>query len=192
MKKINTILSASLFLLAAGPVLADSRTDTTISNHDNGGYDSSLHKDSVDDLGTRTVIDKERNVSVDKNGKVTTTVDSSTVKDPKGLANKETARSSVTTESDPRGNFSRSASSNKVDAEGTRVKTTSELDTRVHPDGRKTTESATRTIEDPRGMLNKRTIDTRTTEVEELDGSTRINKEERIDGVVVKQESAVK
>ena len=90
-KTMTVLLATTAMALSTGAMAADAsyKAETTINKGDNGSFDKTTKVESKDGSArVATEVNVDKNVDDDGDVKQTTTVE--TVKDPKGLWNKQT------------------------------------------------------------------------------------------------------
>jgi len=90
-KKLPTIMTISVLALMLGACTPEQR----VYHKSPGSYETT--ETSTDDKGTTTVKTSTTKVTVDEDGNRKETITSKTTRDPEGLGNKTTRRTSKTT-----------------------------------------------------------------------------------------------
>ena len=90
-KKLPTIMTVSVLALMLGACTPEQR----VYHKSPGSYETT--ETSTDDKGTTTVKTSTTKVTIDEDGRRKETITSKTTRDPEGLGNKTTRRTSKTT-----------------------------------------------------------------------------------------------
>ena len=159
-RAIPVIVSMSLFCL--NTALAENKkeavhTETSVKTSDNG-YKANVNSESVDANGTKTEYERTQKAKTKLLGGTEVSTKEEIKTDPKGMLNSTTDTKEVTTSTDRKGNYEHNTTSNSVDAEGTAH--SRETNQKISADGKKITTTETR-VEDPKGLLNKKTVETK-------------------------------
>lgn len=91
-KKLPTIITVSAFALALGACTPEQR----MSHKSPGSYETT--ETAIDAKGTKTVKTSTTEVTIDEDGHRKETITSKTTRDPEGLGNKTTKKTSKTVE----------------------------------------------------------------------------------------------
>lgn len=106
------------------------------------------------------------------------------------FAEKETYKSETKVEKDEKGNYEAKSTATSTDAAGTTEKREVKTDVDVDRDGSKETTIKTKTIHDPKGLMNKNTVATEQ-KIKEKDGVVEKTYEKKVDGKKVEEEKTV-
>lgn len=93
-------------------------------------------------------------------------------------------KSEATVERDDNGGYTKNTSAEKVDATGTKATAETEVDLDVDGDGDATKTTTTKETHDPKGLWNKDTVKTKTTE-KLRDGKLTVEHEKTVNGDTV-------
>lgn len=98
MNTFTKLLASAAMMGLVTPAFANdssAKTETSIERKDNGGYEKSATTESTTPAG-KTSTEKNVDVSVDDDGSSEKTTTTKRVNDPKGMFNKDTAKTKTT------------------------------------------------------------------------------------------------
>lgn len=101
------------------------------------------------------------------------------------LANDPSAKSEASMEAKDNGGYDQKASAEKIDAAGTKSTSQTEVDLSVDKDGDKEKTTTTKETTDPKGLFNKETVKTKTTESLK-DGKLTVEQQKSVNGDTVR------
>lgn len=148
--------------------IAEEHAESSISVGTAGNY--SAHAENTDPTGTTIRRDSSREVESTWTGGTEIKSDASETRDPPGLLNKSTS-SSRTVVSVNRAGDKKKIASKSIDSSGTLHKRSSTVSVRTLPDGSREVTETTKTVKDPKGLLNRTARATKTTVIRHPDGS---------------------
>ncbi|HEY1096353.1 MAG TPA: hypothetical protein VGF14_03845 [Alphaproteobacteria bacterium] len=158
MKNIAKLLATTAIIALSSAAYAnDATVKTEFDAKKNGGYEASSSSSKTSASGTVNAADKKVDVDVDADGATSKTIKTESVKDPKGLWNKQKSTTKTEIDADKDGNLDRSVTKVKKNADGTNVKSTTDTKVDVDEDGNYVTTTEIEKKTDPKGLFNSRT-----------------------------------
>ena len=144
----------------------------------------------TDDAGTTVTTSKSHEDSVGKSGIKKSTEDVSTVVDPKGPMNKESAKMHSVSQVEPNGDYSESRTDTRAD--GTKEKVTAEKSTAKNwtNDGETATTNYAKSV-DPKGLGNKETSEVKKTVESSHGGVETTTVTKQVNGDTVSEQTSV-
>ena len=158
-RAIPVVLAMSLFCL--NTALADTKesahTETSVERASDGTYKSKVTAETVNANGTKTELERTQKAKNKLLGGTEVSTKEEVKTDPKGMLNTTTETREATTSTDRKGNYEHTTSANSVDAQGTAH--SKAVTQKISADGKKSSVKETKT-DDPKGLLNKKTVET--------------------------------
>ncbi|MBI1276032.1 hypothetical protein GC177_08685 [bacterium] len=115
------------------------------------------------------------------------------VASPAIAADKETYKAETSIEKDAKGNYEKKVTEKSTDAMGTDVKNEAKTEVDVDRDGSKEVTVKTKSVKDPKGLMNKSTVETEThVKQDEHGNNTETTQKKKVDGKVVLDRSTSK
>jgi hypothetical protein len=212
--KAILLVSTAFLAISATAFAADKETyqaDTKIEKDSDGNYTETNKTVKTDVDGTINSSERNLTVAVDAKGNIDKSRTTKHVTDPKGLGNKhvtttkdtETTKygqvtsthaktvngksvegSETNSQSDSQGNYEQMDITTKTDAAGTTTKVVKETDVKVSANGDTDKSTSTKKMVDPKGLLNKTTVQTSNTE-QVKDGIIKASHEIKVNGKTV-------
>ena len=188
------ILTASVVafsMVAVSSAAADDsgkfHQETTVKQGKDGAIDAEVTSEKTDAVGTTTTRKDTAETKTTIGGNHEATSTSKITTDPKGLGNKTADKVEITETQGKDGGSNKEAKHESVDAAGTGHSSKSTTDVEVKRDGTVKTTVKDKSVEDPKGLLNKTTTETTKVTNHKADGTTEISKTQKVDGDTVSE-----
>jgi hypothetical protein len=111
---------------------------------------------------------------------------------PTMAADKETYKAEAKIEKDAKGNYEKKVTEKSTNAAGTDVKNTATTEVDVNRDGSKETVVKTKSVNDPKGLMNSTSVETETQVNQGKDGKVETSRTKKVDGEVVLDETTTR
>jgi hypothetical protein len=167
MKTLLTILTTvSALALGTAAYAADPSdgpdSKTTYTSKDNGGYKVDAKSSETTAAGTDKSAEVKTDVTVKDNGDTTTTSEKDVKSDAKGLMNSKKEVSKEKTKAKADGSRWAKKTHKSTNAAGTDVSSTTQAKTKIDANGNAVTTTETKDVTDPKGLMNKEEVETKT------------------------------
>lgn len=145
------------------------------------------HTETTDSAGTKIKTEKSHEASTGWTGTQKAEMEEETTRDPKGMFNKTTESSKTEVKAKTGGD--RVETTESKDAAGTKQKVTKETDVDNNWGGGTTTTTTTKKVTDPKGLMNKKTVEMEETVKRNADGTAATTVTKEVDGDTVSEET---
>jgi len=184
--KTLSLVFVSFALVSANTALADNKqtvhSETKVEQGGDGTYKAKTTSETVDASGTKTEYERDEQAKNKLLGGTEVSTKESVKTDPKGMLNSTTETREVTTSTDRKGDYKHTREADSVDSAGTAHK--HKVVQEVSKNGNKVETTETR-VDDPKGLMNKKTTEASSTVETNKDGSINSEYSEKVNGKVV-------
>lgn len=176
-------------LMASGAAFAETEkfhSETDVQREADGSYRSAVTSDLTETDGTRRKIETTEKASKGKGGDSQIAFRSKESTDPRGLMNKKTSSVEVKEEKAADGTATRKGYARSVDDAGTTHIKKTETSREVRNDGTARDVIKEKKVTDPKGLMNKKTVESERVVDHNDDGTTTTHSEREVDGETVR------